>query len=440
LGDRRSCGASRAASAASAAPERGPAWTGSSRLRQSGHAHRTRRRQATRALLVTLTLAACAGLIDGSAHATAAITLTRVSDDAFTAYAEPAIAADPTHPARMLAASQAVPASAPDGSRRQLVTFLTSDGAHTWHANGPLPGSTPALLGLDVTTAYDSRGTAYVLGEEQRPTGGAPVLLWRSSDGGRTFARPITVAKATAGRGGCCDHSWLSIDAHGVLHVVYTGDGGEVFATRSLDRGDHWSAALALGEGDSAVIATGGHGIVAELDDALRIRVSHDGARTFATEHVLAAGRTSVGPALAADSRTGRLYVAATIAGHVLEWTSLDGRRWSRAHVVNAPAPASQPQLSIGTDGVVRTFLFAGRSSIAPYLATSRPGLAGRAPAASRLTQGFPLTAGFGAAKGHPGGFVGDYQGLATSGRSTVAIWNDGRSGHLELTSALMAS
>jgi hypothetical protein len=409
-------------------------------VRQSGHDHTTKRRQVTGALLVTLTLAACAGLVNGSADASPAIRLTRVSDEAFTAYAEPTIAADPTHPDRMLAASQAVPASAPDGSRRQLVTFLTSDGARTWHANGPLPGSTPDLLGVDVTTAYDSRGTAYVLGEEQRPTGGAPVLLWRSSDGGRTFAPPITVANATPGRGGCCDHGWLSIDAHGVLHVVYTGSSGEVFVTRSLDRGDHWSAPLALGRGDGAVIAAGGHGMVAEVDDGLRIRVSHDGGRTFATGHLLAAGQTSGGPALAADRRTGRLYVASTIAGHVVEWTSLDGRRWSRAHGVNAPAPASQPQLSIGTNGVVRTFLFAGRSSIAPYLATSRPGLEGRTPVASQLTRGFRLTAGFGTAKGHAGGFVGDYQGLTTNGRSTVAIWNDGRSGHLELTSALIPS
>lgn len=399
-----------------------------------------KRRQVTRASLVALALVACAGLIDASAPATPAITLTRVSDEAFTAYAEPAIAADPTHPDRMLAASQAVPAGAPDGSRRQLVTFLTTDGAHTWHANGPLPGSTPDLLGLDVTTAYDSRGTAYVLGEEQRPTGGAPLLLWRSSDGGRTFAPPITVANATSGRGGCCDHGWLSIDAHGVLHVVYTGGSGEVFATRSLDRGDHWSTPLALGQGDGPVIATGGHGMVAELDTGLRIRVSHDGGRTFATGHLLAAASTSGGPALAADPRTGRLYAASTIAGHVVEWTSPDGHHWSRAHIINAPAPASQPQLSIGTNGAVRTFLFAGRSSIAPYLATSRPGLQGRPPLASQLTQGFPLTAGFGTAKGHPGGFVGDYQGLTTDGRSAVAIWNDGRSGHLELTSALTAS
>jgi hypothetical protein len=45
---------------------------------------------------------------------------------------------------------------------------------------------------------------------------------------------------------------------------------------------------------------------------------------------------------------------------------------------------------------------------------------------------------GFESAKGHPGGFVGGYQGLTTDGKSAVAVWNGGRTGHVQPTAARM--
>jgi hypothetical protein len=386
--------------------------------------------------LVAVAVLVCAGLAPGLAHARAGVTLARVSDNAFVAYAEPEIANDPTHPGRLLAVAQAVPPAAPDGSRRRLVTFLSDDGAHTWHSSGPLPGSPPDLLGLDVTAAYDRHGTAYVLGEEQRGTsGGAPMLLWRSRDGGRTFAPPVTVAPAASR---CCDHGWLSIDAGGTLHVVYTGSDNSILVTRSSDGGDHWSAPSMLGAGLGPVVSTGAHTtvVVAWLGNRIEVRVSRDGGQTFAQANPPGAGRAENIPAVATDPRTGRIYLASTVAGRLVEWTSADGRRWSTPHTFPTPTPATQPQLAIGSDGQVWTFLFAGQSSIAPYLVHEPSGLAGSAGTAVRLTAPFPLTSGFGSAKGHAGGFVGDYQGLATDGRAAVAVWNDGRSGHLELTSA----
>ena len=390
----------------------------------------------TRPRLVAVALLAFAGLIPSLAHARPAVTLSQVSNNAFIAYAEPEIASDPTHPGRLLAVAQAVPAAAPDGSRRQLVTFLTNDGAHTWHASGPLPESTPDLLGLDVTSAYDRHGTAYVLGEEQRGTStGGPILLWRSRDGGRTFGQPVTVALAASR---CCDHGWLNVDAGGTLHVVYSGNDNTVLATRSSDGGEHWTAPTALGAGLGPVVSTGANATVvaAWLGNGIEVRVSRNGGQTFDPERSLGAARAAGIPSVAVDPRTGRIYLASTVAGRLVEWTSPNGRRWSTPHTLTTPTPATQPQLAIGPDGQVWTFLFAGQSSIAPFLVHEPPGLTATAATAVRLTAPFPLTSGFGTAKGHPGGFVGDYQGLATDGRAAVAVWNDGRSGHLELTSA----
>jgi hypothetical protein len=393
-----------------------------------------------RALLTAALVSALAATVVPASHEArlGAVALARVSDDSFVAYAEPEVAADPRHPGRLLAAAQAVPASAPDGSRRQLVTSYSTDGGHVWHFSGPLPQSTPDRIGLDVTSAFDASGNAYVLGEEQRPTGGAPLLLWRSRDGGRTFGRPTLVAGSATGRV-CCDHGWLRVDPAGTLHVAYSGADNDVLVVRSGDRGRTWSRPAVVGNGEAPVVAAGRRGLVAVAwvgSGTVDVRISHDGGRTFGVDRPLRADAAGALPALAVDNRTGRLYLAAGRAGRIVEWTSPDGSRWSGGTAVASPTSAAQPQLAVGADGRVWTFLFAGRSAIAPYLAVARAGLRGGAGTARRLTGAFPYSVGFGRSKTNPGGFVGDYQGLAVDGTSAVAVWNNGRSGHLQLTSA----
>ena len=384
-----------------------------------------------------IALAAVAACVVGAQAAAGGLT-TRISDDTWMAYAEPEVAADPAHLGHLLAVSQAVPSSAPDGSVRQLVAYTSDDGGRSWSSSGALPGSTPDLLGLDVTSAFSRDGrNAYVLGEEQSTSRAtAPLLLWRSRDGGRTFEAPVTVAP---GIGHCCDHGWLRVARNGALQVVYTGIDDVTYATRSLDGGDHWQRPLALGAGLGPVVAAGGRSTVAAawLGNGLAVRVSRNNGASFGSSRSLPGARgVNAIPAIAADPRTGRLYVAAVASNHALVWTSADGAHWSRPRAVGGTTMASQPQLAVGASGTVWTFLFDGDGSIRPVLATAPPALAGSVMRARPLTDAFPRTAGFGTSKGGSGGFVGDYQGLAADGRSAVAVWNDGRSGHLQLTAA----
>jgi len=385
----------------------------------------------------------------------------RVSRDAFTMHAEPSLAANPADPRNLLAACMVWQAG-----RRGLATYASFDAGSTWHSNGLLPGVTPAYDG-DVTVAFDGHGTGYVSGwagsraAEQR----GRACLWRTADGGRSFTTPVTVAT------GLLDHPSLAADrwarsGPATLYVAgdYFGRGGLAF-TRSTDGGHSFeplrfpdpgsdphggrAPMMTVGPGGRAAIA-----YYAELPDftqRIKVVTSADHGQSFAppvvVTHVIPppeigkVNTTTGGPAITATT-DGALHLAvATVntagrASELLLFTSVDhGRTWTAPQTVARSTTTAyfQPQLAAGPGGRIGLSAFAlpvatGQVSVVLFISP---------PHSTRL--GPPLTVTTRPFNPHTGtqqGWIGDCQGLTATPSAFHPLWNDTRTGRLQLFTA----
>ena len=386
----------------------------------------------------------------------------RVSRDAFTMHAEPSLAANPADPRNLLAACMVWQAG-----RRGLATYVSFDEGSTWHRNGLLPGVTPAYDG-DVTVAFDGHGTGYVSGwagsraAEQR----GRACLWRTADGGRSFTTPVTVAT------GLLDHPSLAADRwarSGPATLYVAGDdfgrGGLAF-TRSTDGGrsfeplrfpdpgsdPHGGRApmMTAGPGGLAAIA-----YYAELPDAtqrIKVVTTADHGQTLTppvfVTHVTpppiigGVNTTTGGPAIAAaaDGETLHLAVATvdTIAqaSELLLFSSRDqGRTWTGPRTVARSTTTAyfQPQLAAGPGGRIALSAFAlpvrtGQVSVELFI--SQPHSTRFGPPVTVTTRPFNPHAGT------QQGWIGDYQGLTATPSAFHPLWNDTRTGRLQLFTA----
>lgn len=309
----------------------------------------------------------------------------------------------------------------PDGGAVDISYAWTHDGGRSWH-HAPMPFLTRALGGTwdrvsDPVAAFGPDGTVYVstllFMVDSCPTA---VGVSRSTDGGRTFGRPV-LAHFSASCAVSDDKNWLVVDTsprsphRGRLYQFWTpflGDeAGNAFASPQVlrwsdDRGSHWSrtvdvsatdvftqdsqpmiqpdgtitdAYLNFGadsgrEGPEAretgaeTEANRPEAAAAPVGDLMAARTSHDGGATWSPEVTIThdAGEGPAGircclPSATADPRTGRLYAAWDSAspGTVALSTSRDGRHWSAPIRANREA---QP----GLDHVnVDVSAFAGR-------------------------------------------------------------------------------
>ena len=385
----------------------------------------------------------------------------RVSRDAFTMHAEPSLAVNPADPRNLLAACMVWQAG-----RRGLATYASFDAGSTWHSNGLLPGVTPAYDG-DVTVAFDGHGTGYVSGwagsraAEQR----GRACLWRTADGGRSFTTPVTVAT------GLLDHPSLAADrwarsGPATLYVAgdYFGRGGLAF-TRSTDGGHSFeplrfpdpgsdphggrAPMMTVGPGGRAAIA-----YYAELPDftqRIKVVTSADHGQSFAppavVTHVIPppeigkVNTTTGGPAITATT-DGALHLAvATVntagrASELLLFTSVDhGRTWTAPQTVARSTTTAyfQPQLAAGPGGRIGLSAFAlpvatGQVSVVLFISP---------PHSTRL--GPPLTVTTRPFNPHTGtqqGWIGDCQGLTATPSAFHPLWNDTRTGRLQLFTA----
>ncbi|HEY3020650.1 MAG TPA: hypothetical protein VGJ32_10675, partial [Solirubrobacteraceae bacterium] len=130
---------------------------------------------------------------------------------------EPFLAVSPLDPAALLAGAQEGRTSS--GAARALGFYASADGGLTW-TRGLVPGLTQASGGpydraTDPVVAFGPDGTAFYASialnfAEPLPTSGA-VLVSRSSDAGRSWGAPVTVAKAAV-RQVLLDEPWLAVD------------------------------------------------------------------------------------------------------------------------------------------------------------------------------------------------------------------------------------
>lgn len=186
----------------------------------------------------------------------------RVSSGPFSGYSEPHLAVDPTDPDRLLGAAKRFTDTT--RYRFRVGTFASADGGRTWTEGGDLRGAAAYEVTSDPVVAFGPDGAAYlvVVGVHAVDASNAPpwaILLYRSDDGGRTFAAPTTV---DLGAGN--DKPWLAVDhssgpTRGTVYVGWTrrcvaffgrsGDGGRSFSPAIRVQNGGPGVQLAVGPG-----------------------------------------------------------------------------------------------------------------------------------------------------------------------------------------------
>jgi hypothetical protein len=417
----------------------------------------------------------------------------QVSHDDTPIHVEPSVAVNPANAQNLLAAAQLIPTSGPTA----IGTYASFDGGRTWQETGPLPFPTGTNTGDDVTIAFDAAGHGFVAAMATSEADGQMsrtdrnVVVWRSDDGGRTFAPPVLAAAHQF-----VDHPWLAVDpADGTLFLTWVAeDHASAGFTRSTDGGTTFDPARTVARPPGSVsmpVLAAANGAVAiayetgingadpfageddetdaahahaaqehtgDVDARIEVVASADGGTTFGdpvalaevpSEPALASGaRLPTGPSITAGPN-GALDVAyaafrsgsdqlAVFLAH-----SDDGGRTFGAPVsVAGDAPTGtayfQPQVVVDETGAIDVTAFAlanGRVDVLLWRAASAAGHFG--PARRITGESFDPAKGMTGTK-HGAWWIGDYQGLATGGGVLYPLWNDTRTGNLELFAAAL--
>jgi hypothetical protein len=304
--------------------------------------------------------------------------------------------------------------------------------------------------------------------------------VWRTGDGGRGFAAPVTLVE-----GVYSDHPWVaaSQDRSSSGNNVYVAWGAgashtAVDFTRSADGGRSFAAPrriLAEAEAPSLVsagpqVAAGPDGLVCVVCDWTTTQdtsgdlvgqvvavCSADAGRSFGGPVRLGAEaaiialpggvRPNSGPAVAISPRGEAIYVAYPVhdrgsahSGIVVTASRDGGRSWSR------PAAATpgdgkvyfQPNLAADETGrvAISAFALAG-GRIDEVLLVSAAGELRFGPPLRVTTASFDPLGPATASRGKYGvWWIGDWQGIASGAGAFHLVWNDGRTGNLDLFAA----
>ena len=441
-------------------------------------------------------LSAAAHAVSPNASAAVATSDIRVSHDAYSAHVEPSVAINPVNPRNLLAASQILRRAS-----HLLGTYASVDGGATWHDNGPLPAPRGVNFGDDVTVAFDQQGTGYIAAMMTESSSGGlsqtnrGLYVWRTVDGGRTFAAPVAVVRHQF-----VDHPWLAVGAgangRAMVYVVWTTANhvGLGFA-KSTDSARHFTAPRTVstprGGVSAPVLAAGAHGAMyasflnspngldapeADLSsthlDAARssassggaanvdVVVSHDGGAHFSPARAVGRSSNQLSPAsglaistessVAVDPRSGAayvVYVAENPGGrttNVMLARSTDGGSSWRVPVTVAEGTGAaqalyfQPQVVVDRAGGVDASFFAlSQNSVAVNLTRSSGTGAPFAELTTVTESPFLPSLGVQTNTTKSGAWwIGDYQGLATAQDVIYPVWNDTRTGQLEIFAA----
>jgi hypothetical protein len=404
----------------------------------------------------------------------------RVSNDGNVGHAEPCLAVNPRDPCNLLAACEL--ASGP------LAAYASFDGGLTWRSNGPLPMPVGSPEGGNVSADFDGAGHGLVCGLVAAP--GSPkgaargVYVWRTDDGGRTFTAPVAVTGYSP-----LDRPWLATERQrpGAVHVVWTagyrpGNTTAVGYARSTDGGLTFGAprtiaSVTSGLGD-AMVACGPPGGVyvmygagrgvgsagplettgtqpSDTPATMTVLCSQDRGETFGAPIAIGRGTINVSfsglpgtsdslPAIAAGPDGGLVCAVFSAqkanAGHarILLAASKDGgRTWSPATPVTPQDQVIyfEPQVAIDDTGRIGVMAFAwAKGQVSVVLMLSEPG---------SLRFGRPITVtdkpfnpALGEIRGNGMWSIGDYQALATTPGAFHPLWNDTRTGQLQLFTA----
>ena len=407
----------------------------------------------------------------------------RITHDGYREHVGPSLAANPRRPRQLLVACQASPAIP-----ELIVTYISSDGGASWRNGGlpPQPAAGPA--GDDVTVAFDEHGRGYVCatrsghGSDPNPAhlnANRAVYVWRTDDGGRSFSAPVTVVE-----GQYCDHPWLATggptpaghdvyvawgagDSHTALDLARSTDGGQSFAPPRRILGQATVPSLVSA---GPQLAAGSHGLVCAVCDWTTHQdssgglvgevvavCSTDAGHSFAAPVHLGAEsavialpgdvRPNSGPTVAASPQDDALYVAfpkyQPRASHsdIVVTASYDhGRTWTKAVTATPDDDVIyfQPNLAVDAAGRVAVSAFAlANGRVDEVLFLSRPGELRFRPPVRVTTAPFNPRNPTTASRGKYGTWwIGDWQGITAGAGEFRLVWNDTRSGKLDLYAA----
>ncbi len=397
----------------------------------------------------------------------------RVSGDRYGVHIEPSVAMNPRDPRQLLAASQVSPTADP----KFLATYLSSDAGATWHSGGVPRLPAGRADGDDVTVAFDAHGRGYICATTYES--GRAIYVWRTDDGGRSFSAPLPVLENQY-----CDHPWLATgqgrtpSEHNVYIVWGAGNSRTAPAldfTRSTDGGESFepprrileASTIASMASAGPAMATGPDGLVCAVCDwtsqeepsgnltgQVVAVCSTDWGHSFAAPVPLGWESSVIAlpgnvmpnssPTVAISPQGDALYAAfpqqrAGTHSDIVVVASHDrGRTWSMP-VTATPADGVtyfQPNLAVDDAGRVGISAFAlANGRVDQVLLVSRPGqLRFQTPLRVTSTAFNPHTRTTGGK--HGAWWIGDYQGITVGAGAFHLVWNDARTGKLDLYAA----
>jgi len=412
----------------------------------------------------------------------AGIANVHVSHDHYGVHIEPSVAANPRHPRQLLAACQASHTANP----QFIATYLSFDAGETWE-NGalPQPPAGQAPPSDDVTVAFDPRGRGYLCASRAANTpGGRAMFVWRTDDGGRSFSAPVALVPEGVPE---LDHPGIAAGAGQTpsqrnVYVTWAGGADDLHPsdlafTRSTDGGksfehprtiltDHRRSMTTAGPR----LAAGPHGLVcavcpeAAYQDSsgdivaqMMAVCSTDAGQSFAAPVPLGWGSPVISlpgrviangsdPAVAAAPHGDALYAAytthqpGTAHSDIVVTASHDrGRTWAKPVTATPHDDVIyfQPNLAVDEAGRVGISAFAlAHGLVNQVLLLSKPHqLRFRAPLQVTTTPFDPHSPTESGGK-HGAWWIGDYQGITASAGAFHLMWNDTRTGKLDLFAA----
>ena len=405
----------------------------------------------------------------------------RVDHDHYGAHVGPTLAANPRHPGHLFTACQTAHKAL--GNPGFMTTYLSLDAGATWLSGGaPQAPAGRAPAGDDVNVTFDPHGRGYVVATATGSSNADRAMYtWRTDDGGRNFSAPITMVSG----GKYFDAPWIAAGAGQTLsernvYVVWASNqnegGDSVTMRRSTDGGMSYGSARTIlnarspsETSSSPKIAVGANGLVCVVantkghfnssgDMVARVVAvcSTDAGHSFAAPVDL--GWESLDMSLPGDvipnsdakvaisPRGDALYVAfvrrrrGTSHSDIVVRASYNrGKTWSAAVVATPGGSVTYFQPSLAVDGAGRAAISAFALShglISEVLLLSRPDKLSFSAPLRVTTAPFNPTGKTPTGTKHGAWWIGDWQGIAASAGRIHLVWNDTRTGKLDLFAA----
>ena len=384
---------------------------------------------------------------------------------------EPAVTVDPNDPRRIVATWQQDIGS--PAARSDLVAS-SHDGGHTWRTS-TIPGLTACTggggdLASDPWLSTGGDGTVYFSGTAGFVADSAPpiaVVASRSTDGGRTWAPPTTVAPVDPGNDTDSITASPTRDGHAYLVWATWDHAYQVPMTanalrfsRTTDGGASWSTPVTIHQPTTTAIDFSGHVLVLPGGELLAVWANADVAAGVGTllasrspdegrtwEPAVAIGARPVGSF--ADPETGNelpqpgfpsstvgpdgtVYVTSEAstspdAGVVSVSRSEDGgRTWTSSDLPGVTAFAFEPAIAVDAHGTVGITWYdlrndrRGDAMLTTDVWFARSRDQGATWRQEHLAGPFDLRTA-------PNNRLGEYQGLAGLGRGFAAVFTMSR-------------